>query len=320
MAQQPRHLLSVADLAPGEIRELLDHALEMKRDGEMDVLRGKSVALLFEKPSLRTKVSFDLAVSQLGGHPLFLGPEEVGLGTREPIPDVARVLSGYVDALVVRTFAQESLEELARYATIPVINALSDAEHPCQALADMLTLYELRHQLRGLTVAFIGDGNNVAASLALAASSLGLTFRIASPEGYELPLRVRQQAEALAREQGGVLQQLRDPRQAVAEADVVYTDVWTSMGQEAEGEQRQRAFAGYQVTPELLAQANPGALFMHPLPAHPGEEIASGLLERPQSVVFQQAANRLHAQKAVLSWVFQPEHAPWASSGQALDA
>ena len=320
MAQQPRHLLSVADLAPGEIRELLDHALEMKRDGEMDVLRGKSVALLFEKPSLRTKVSFDLAVSQLGGHPLFLGPEEVGLGTREPIPDVARVLSGYVDALVVRTFAQESLEELARYATIPVINALSDAEHPCQALADMLTLYELRHQLRGLTVAFIGDGNNVAASLALAASSLGLTFRIASPEGYELPLRVRQQAEALAREQGGVLQQLRDPRQAVAEADVVYTDVWTNMGQEAEGEQRQRAFAGYQVTPELLAQANPGALFMHPLPAHPGEEIASGLLERPQSVVFQQAANRLHAQKAVLSWVFQPEHAPWASSGQALDA
>ncbi len=306
MTPQPRHLLSVTDLTPMEIRELLDHALEMKRrSGPGDVLRGHSVALLFDKPSLRTRVSFDLAVSQLGGHPLYLGPEEVGLGTREPIPDVARVLSGYVDALVVRTFAHQRLEELARHASIPVINGLTDGEHPCQALGDLLTLFELRPQLRGATIAFIGDGNNVATSLALAACSLGMDFRIASPPDYELPQRMSEQAEALAREQGGAFSQLREPRQAVADADVVYTDVWTSMGQEKEREARKLAFRNYQVTPDLLAQAKPGAVFMHPLPAHPGEEIAPSMLEHPQSVVFQQASNRLHLQKAVFCWVFQ---------------
>lgn len=296
-----RDLLSIADLAPEQIQGLLSRALEMKRGAQSQCLAGKNVAMLFEKPSLRTRVSFDVAVHDMGGHAIYLGHDEVGLGNREGVSDVGRVLSRYVDAIVARTFSHQTLLDLASYATIPVVNALSDAEHPCQALGDLLTIQEhIGGRLDGLTIAFIGDGNNVAASLALGAAAVGVSFAIASPPGYELPEHVAKQAQELARKSGATIRQVHDPKEAARHADVVYTDVWVSMGQEAQGDQRRRDFQGYQVTPELMALAKPGALFMHPLPAHHGEEVAQGMLEHPQSVVFDQAENRLHIQKAVL--------------------
>lgn len=300
MANQVRHLLSIVDLASEEIHGLLNRALELKGGVRSEILRGRSVALLFEKPSLRTKVSFDLAAYQLGGHAVYLSPEEVGLGVREPVSDVAKVLSEYVDVLVARTFTHVSLVELAESASIPVINALSDLEHPCQALADMLTIREVNPEGKKLTIAFVGDGNNVANSLALAACSLGFEFRIASPEGYEIPEAVQNQIQKFVNDYGGSYLQTRSPLEAVASADVVYTDVWASMGQESEREKRRKDFRDYCVTPELMSNAAHGAVFMHDLPAHPGEEISPGMLEHPQSVVFQQAANRLHAQKAII--------------------
>lgn len=300
MANQVRHLLSIVDLASEEIHELLNRALELKGGVRSEVLRGRSVALLFEKPSLRTKVSFDLAAYQLGGHAVYLSPEEVGLGVREPVSDVAKVLSEYVDVLVARTFTHVSLVELAESASIPVINALSDLEHPCQALADLLTIREVNPGGKKLTIAFVGDGNNVANSLALAACSLGFEFRIASPEGYEIPDAVQNQIQKFVDDYGGSYLQTRSPLEAVASADVVYTDVWASMGQESEREKRRKDFKDYCVTPELMSNAARGAVFMHDLPAHPGEEISPGMLEHPQSVVFQQASNRLHAQKAII--------------------
>ena len=297
-----RDLLSIADLLPKEIQGLLIRAIEMKKGAQSQCLAGKSVAMLFEKPSLRTRVSFDVAVHDLGGHAIYLGRDEVGLGNREGVSDVGRVLSRYVDAIVARTYSHQTLEALASYATIPVVNALSDAEHPCQALGDLLTIQERRAggRLKGLTIAFIGDGNNVAASLALGAAAVGVHFVIASPPGYELPEHVAKQAQDLARTSGAVIRQVRDPKEAARQAGVVYTDVWVSMGQESQGDQRRRDFQGYQVTPELMALASPKAVFMHPLPAHHGEEVADGMLEHPQSVVFDQAENRLHIQKAVL--------------------
>jgi ornithine carbamoyltransferase len=272
----------------------------LKGGARSEVLRGRSVALLFEKPSLRTKVSFDLAAYQLGGHAVYLSPEEVGLGVREPVSDVAKVLSEYVDVLVARTFTHVSLVELAESASMPVINALSDLEHPCQALADMLTIREVNPDRKKLTIAFVGDGNNVANSLALAACSLGFEFRIAAPEGYEISETVQKQIQKFVDEYGGSYLQTRSPLEAVASADVVYTDVWASMGQESEREKRKKDFKDYCVTPELMSNAARGAVFMHDLPAHPGEEISPGMLEHPQSVVFQQAGNRLHAQKAII--------------------
>ena len=295
-----KDLLSIADLSPSEIEGVVRRAAELKGGATSTALAGKSVALLFEKPSLRTKASFDLAVHQLGGHPIYFGAEEVGLGKREPVADVARVLERYVDAIVARTFAHSTLVELAEWASIPVINALSDGEHPCQALGDLLTIQEHRGRLQGQTIAYIGDGNNVAISLALGAAMVGASFAIASPPGYELPMPVLARAQDLATEGGGTVRQVASPQEAVGEADVVYTDVWTSMGQEREAQQRQRAFEGYQVNPDLLALAATGAIFMHPLPAHHGEEVAEGMLEHAQSVVFEQAENRLHAQKGLL--------------------
>jgi ornithine carbamoyltransferase len=296
-----KHLLSIANLTPQEIWGLIERAARFKREPAGTVLTGKSVALLFEKPSLRTRVSFDVAIQQLGGHPIYLGREEVGLGVREPAADMARVLSRYVSALVVRTFAQSTLETLAQHSSVPVINALSDDEHPCQALADLLTIYEKKGSLKGVNIVYIGDGNNVAASLALAAASVGANFAIASPPGYHIPAPVVEEARKRARDNGGDLTLSESPREVVVDADVIYTDVWMSMGQEEEGERRRVAFESYRVDPDLLAQARAGALFMHPLPAHRGEEISDGLLEHPQSVVFDQAENRLHIQKAVLA-------------------
>ena len=294
-------LLSVADLTPQEIQLLIENAAFLKRGQKADTrLTGKTIALLFEKPSLRTRVSFEVGMSQLGGHSVYLSPSEVGLGKRESISDVARTLSRFVNGIVARTFAHQTVELLAKYGTVPVINGLSDYEHPCQALGDLLTIMEKKGDLSGLRLAYVGDGNNVARSLILAAAAVGMDFSIASPSGYELDKPALRQAKKLAAQSGAKIATTPDPRLAVKDADIVYTDVWTSMGQEAEAEIRRRAFASYQVDSALLSRAKKGALFMHPLPAHHGEEIAEGLLDHPQSVVFDQAENRLHIQKAIL--------------------
>ena len=298
-----RDLLSICDLSGEEVRAVTEMALRLKNGESTPVLRGKALALVFEKPSLRTRVSFEVAMRQLGGYCLYLSPPEVGLGEREPAADVARVLSRYVHAIAARTFRHETIEELARYADIPVINALSDGEHPCQALADLLTIREKKGRWQGISLAFVGDGNNVAHSLMLGAAMLGMDFRVASPPGYGVESGVVARANALAAASGASVVSLESPEEAVRGTDVVYTDVWASMGHEHEASQRREAFAGYQVDGALMAQAAPDAIFMHDLPAHRGEEVAEEVIEGPQSVVFDQAENRLHAQKAVLALV-----------------
>lgn len=306
---QGRDLISIADLSPGDIGRIVDTALAMKNGHSSPVLKGRSLALLFEKPSLRTRVSFEVAMQQLGGQALYLSPAEVGLGQREPVADVARVLSRYVNAIAARTFRHETVEELARWANVPVINALSDGEHPCQALADLLTIYEKKGRWRGLVLSFVGDGNNVARSLMLACALVGMDFRIASPQGYRISTALVDKAEGLAAASGAAIDCVQSPQEAVRGADVVYTDVWTSMGQEEKQAERRRAFGGYQVNVELLALASPEAIVMHDLPAHRGEEIADEVIEGPQSVVFDQAENRLHAQKAILALILGGEGA-----------
>ena len=295
-----RGLLSISDLSAEDVRQLIQSAAALKRGVKKQYLKGKAAALLFEKPSLRTRVSFEVALWQLGGYAVYLSPAEVGLGKREQIPDVARTLSRYVQAIVARTFSQQTVESLAKYATVPVINALSDMEHPCQALGDLLTIYEKKGPLPGLKLAYIGDANNVANSLLLVASLVGVDFRIASPSGYELQDQILKSAQRFASKSGASITCVSDPKAAADGADVVYTDVWVSMGQETESEARREVFRGYQVTERLLSLANKDVLFMHPLPAHHGEEVAVGLLDHPRSVVFDQAENRLHIQKAIL--------------------
>jgi len=295
-----RDLLSIVDITAEEVRYLIDRAYELKREVVSPILTGKSIALIFEKPSLRTRVSFDVAINELGGNAVYLGGQEVGIGSREPVRDIAKVLSGYVSAIIARTFSHDTLDELAAAASIPVINALSDYEHPCQALADLLTIYEKKGRLDGVKIAFIGDGNNVANSLAFAALSVGASFTISSPLGYGLSPKVLEQCNRLSSLGGGSFNLATNPNQAVNGADVVYTDVWTSMGQEKEASVRRKEFAAYQVNEDMLSRASETAIFMHPLPAHPGEEVSAGLLDDPRSVVFDQAENRLHAQKAIL--------------------
>jgi len=297
-----KDLLSIGDLTLDEVWGIINRAIRMKKRKVMSpILAGKTLALIFEKPSLRTRVSFDIAMYQLGGHSVYLSQVEVGLGSREPIADVARTLSRYVDIIAARTFAHATVESLAKYATVPVINALSDGEHPCQALADIMTIYEKKGKLEGLTVAYVGDGNNVANSLFLACASVGTNFRIASPKGYGLSKETVRLGLRASRKVGAEIALLKDSGEAVNGADVVYTDVWTSMGQEAEGQKRRKAFTGYQVDRKLLALAKKDAIFMHPLPAHHGEEVALGIIDSKQSVVFDQAENRLHVQKAMLA-------------------
>jgi ornithine carbamoyltransferase len=298
-----RDLLSIADLSPEEMAHVLHTARALRQAQGTGFLAGKTLALLFEKPSLRTRVSFDVAMRQMDGDCIYVSPAEVGLGTREPVGDVARVLSRYVHCIAARTFAHATVEELARWADVPVINALSDGEHPCQALADVLTIQEKKGRLAGLSLAFVGDGNNTARSLCLAAAMSGMQFRFASPQGYELPGETVARAEEFGRGSGGAVACLRDPTEAAKGADVVYTDVWASMGQEEESAVRRRAFQGYQVDARLMSLAAPDAIFMHDLPAHRGEEVAVEVIEGPQSVVFDQAENRLHAQKAVLALI-----------------
>ncbi|MDA1279684.1 MAG: ornithine carbamoyltransferase [Chloroflexi bacterium] len=295
-----QHFLNFSDIASSEIQPLLARAIQLKSGVTSNALNGASVVLLFEKPSLRTKLSFWIGAEKLGGNPLYMSPEEVGLGKREPVADVAKVISRMADLVVVRTFAQTTLEEFASAASIPVINALTDAEHPCQALADIQTIAEQLGGVSGATVAFIGDGNNTAASLAYAVAGLGGHLTVASPDGYKLSKQVLDSANAYGSAAGGSVTQITSPREAVDGADIVYTDVWTSMGQEAETSRRLRAFNGYQVNPELLDLAGPRVKFMHDLPAHPGEEISDGLLDDPRSVAFDQAENRLWAQAALM--------------------
>jgi len=295
-----KDLLSITDLRRKEIEGLVEQARRMKHNKPASLLSGRTLALLFEKPSLRTRVSFEMAMYQLGGHSIYLSPEEVGLGRRESVADVARVLSRYVDGMAARTFSQETLRILAGRSSVPVINALSDLEHPCQALSDLLTIYEEKGKLSGLTLAFIGDGNNVANSLLLAASLVGMNVHLASPPGYEVKKEVLSKGRRFAALSGSQIHLTDEPRKAAKGADVVYTDVWVSMGQEAEREERRRAFSGYQVDDRLLSLAKRDVLFMHPLPAHHDEEICAGLLDDRRSVVFDQAENRLHLQKALL--------------------
>ena len=298
-----KDLLSISDLSTEEIRLLISDAVDMKTRGWLSRLSGKTLALIFEKPSLRTRVSFEVAMRQLGGESLHLSPAEVGLGKRESVPDVARVLSRYVDVIVARTFSHQTLELLAGSASVPVINALSDLEHPCQALADLLTIYEKKGELEGLTLAFVGDGNNVAHSLLLAASLAGMNFRIASPDGYRVDEKILSLAQGYALGSGAEIFLTEEPGLAVSGADVVYTDVWVSMGQETEAEQRRQVFASYQVNGELLSLAKGDAILMHPLPAHRGEEVAEEVLDSHKSVVFDQAENRMHLQKALLAQI-----------------
>jgi len=296
-----KDLLSVADLSSEDIQLLISNAIDMKAEGWTSSLSGKVLALMFEKPSLRTRVSFEVAMRQLGGYTIYLSPAEVGLGKRESVSDVARVLSRYVDVIAARTFSHQTLEVLADYSEVPVINALSDLEHPCQALADLLTIYEKKEGLEGLSLAYIGDGNNVAHSLLLAASLTGINFRIASPDGCRVQEKILLLAQDYAVGSGAEILCTAEPRLAVSGADIVYTDVWTSMGQEAEADRRRQIFVGYQVDGELLSLAKEDAILMHPLPAHHGEEVAEGILDSPQSVVFDQAENRMHLQKALLA-------------------
>jgi ornithine carbamoyltransferase len=299
----PRHLLSSRDLDGAAQERVLDRAAalrEQRRLGRVPaLLAGRSVAMLFEKPSLRTRVTFQVGITSLGGEAVSLGPDEVGIGRRETATDVGRNLSRWVDGIVFRTFAHDTLLELARAASVPVVNALSDHEHPCQALADLLTLRQHLGELPGRTVAFVGDGNNVCHSLLLAGSLAGLNLAVATPPGYEPdPDVVREAAETAAR-QGASVTITTDPVEAVTEADAVYTDAWTSMGAEAEADLRRLRFAGFRVDEALMAHA-PRALVMHCLPAHRGEEISDEVLDGPTSVVLDQAENRLYVQQALL--------------------
>jgi ornithine carbamoyltransferase len=310
--QTRKDFLSVLDFEPADLERCLELAAQVKADRALgrhaptaDVLNGRHVAMLFHKPSLRTLSTFEIAIHELGGHLVTLQPG-VAFGSREPVADVARNLERWVDAVIIRTFSQDVLQEFASAATrLHVVNALTDQEHPCQAIADFLTLQERFGQLRGRTIAYVGDGNNVATSLAHAAAMLGVHVHVASPEPYQLPHAVVQQATSVARH-GARLRLFTEAADAVVGADAVYTDTWTSMGQESESDLRRQVFAGYQVNDELMSLAKPGALFMHCLPAHRGEEVTEDVFESEISVVFDQAENRLHGQKALLLMLLAP--------------
>ncbi len=301
----PRHFIDLWDLSPDDACGLIGHSLRLKqdtRDGKRSLpLSGRTLGLLFEKPSLRTRVSFEAAIARLGGNAIFLRGEDVGIGTRESIADFARVLSQYVDVMAVRTFAHSTVEELARHATVPVINALSHTAHPCQAMADLMTITELRGSVKDRSILFIGDGNNVAMSLAVASALMGARFVLAAPKEYEFPTDF--QSRFGSRFPSVPLVVEHDLDKVIAGADVVYTDVWASMGQEDEAEERRKIFAPYQVNEALLARAGPDVVFMHCLPAHRGEEVTSEVLDGPSSQVLLQAANRVHFQMALLLWL-----------------
>jgi ornithine carbamoyltransferase len=302
-----QHLLSLSDLTPDEFMGLLDLAIRLKTElrkkgRNKPRLKGKTLGMIFQKPSLRTRVSFDMAMIQLGGQALYLSPNEISLGKRESVADVARVLSRYVDGIQARVFAHSDVVELAKYSRVPVVNGLSDYSHPCQGAADLLTIYERKGSLKGLKVAFIGDGNNVATSLAFGCALTGAQFVVASPKGYTLSAPVVARATEMGRATGSTITLVRDPVEAARDADVIYTDAWTSMGQEEETEKRLKVFAPtYQVNAELVSHAAPGYIVMHCLPAHRGQEITDDVCDDEEhSALWDQAENRMHAQKAIL--------------------
>lgn len=303
-----KDFIAVADFSPEELQGMLDHAVALKKElkagGNRPILQGKTLGMLFQKPSLRTRVSFDMAMRQLGGDALYLSPNEVGLGQRESIADVARVLAGYVDAIMARVFDHEHVVELARWSDVPVINGLSDYNHPCQGMADALTIQEKFGGLKGLNVTYIGDGNNVAVSLMHICAKLGANFTIASPQDYDLTPAAVDLGQKFSAVSGSQITQLRDPHEAVCNAHVIYTDTWTSMGQEAESKKRELVFPPYQVNEQLVSEADPNVIVMHCLPAHRGQEITDAVADGPHSALFPQAHNRMHAQKAVLAYLF----------------
>jgi len=299
-----KHLLSMQDLSPNEIDAILDKAEGLKeklRRGEPhELLRGKTLGMIFEKPSLRTRVTFETGMTQLGGHAIYLAPADIQLGKRESVPDTARNLSRWVDAVMARLFKHDIIVELARHSSVPVINGLTDLHHPCQTLGDLLTIREHKDKFRGLKLAWVGDGNNVCNSLLLGCTLVGMNISAVCPHGYEPDANVMTQAKKNAEKSGAKLELLTDPKKAVAGADVIYTDVWVSMGQEKEAKRRMRAFEGYQVNAQLLKLAKPNVIVMHCLPAHRGQEITDEVIDGPRSVVLDQAENRMHAQKALL--------------------
>ena len=302
------HFLAIADHSSAEIQDLLDLAVKLKKEyfatGNQPAFKGRVLGMIFQKPSLRTRVSFDMAMRHMGGDALYLSPNEIGLGARESIADIARVMSGYVQAMMARVFDHAHVVELAKWSTVPVINGLSDYNHPCQGMADALTIYEKYGRARGLSVTFVGDGNNVAVSLMHVCAKLGWNFTLASPEGYDLnPDSVRLAGE-IAKGSGSKFAFLRDPHEAVKGAQVIYTDTWTSMGQEEEQARREKVFPPYQVNARLVKEADKDVIVMHCLPAHRNQELTDDVADGAHSVIFAQAHNRLHAQKAILARLF----------------
>jgi ornithine carbamoyltransferase len=299
-----KDFIAISDYSPAELQEMLDLAVDLKtrhfKGDNPPLFKGKVLGMVFQKPSLRTRVSFDMAMRHLGGDALYISPNEIGLGQRESVADVARVLSGYVDALMARVFDHAHVLELAKWCSIPVVNGLSDYNHPCQGMADALTILEEFGKLKGLNVTYVGDGNNVAVSLMHICAKLGANFTIANPEDYDMTPKAIELGKQFAAESGSQITLLRDPHQAVKDADVIYTDTWTSMGQEAEAKKRELVFPPYQVNAQLVAEARPHAIVLHCLPAHRNHELTDDVADGPHSRIFPQAHNRLHAQKAVL--------------------
>jgi ornithine carbamoyltransferase len=303
-----KHFLDISDHSPEELQDLLDVAIRLKREhfagGNLSLFKGKVLGMIFQKPSLRTRVSFDMAMRHMGGDALYLSPNEISLGKRESIADVSRVLSGYVQAVMARVFEHAHVLELAKWSSVPVINGLSDFSHPCQAMADALTIEEKFGKSKGLNVVFVGDGNNVAVSLMQISVKLGWNFTIVNPEGYELPAGAVETAKKVAAGTGSKLAFLRDPHEAVKKAHVIYTDTWTSMGQEEETAKREAVFPPYQVNAKLVSEADKDVIVMHCLPAHRNHELTDDVADGAHSVIFPQAHNRLHAQKAILARLF----------------
>ncbi len=302
------HFLDISDHSSEELQDLLDVAIRLKKEyfagGNPPLFKGKVLGMIFQKPSLRTRVSFDMAMRHMGGDALYLSPNEIGLGKRESIADVSRVLSGYVQAVMARVFEHAHVLELARWSSVPVINGLSDCSHPCQAMADALTIEEKFGKVKGLNVVFVGDGNNVAVSLMQISVKLGWNFTIANPKGYDLPDGSIEQAKKVAADTGSKLAFLRDPHKAVKNAQAIYTDTWTSMGQEEETAKREAVFPPYQVNAKLVNEADKDVIVMHCLPAHRNQELTDEVADGSHSVIFPQAHNRLHAQKAILARLF----------------
>jgi ornithine carbamoyltransferase len=297
--------LSLSDLSAPELSDLLALAIRLKQEwkagGNEPILKNKTLGMIFTKPSLRTRCSFEMGMHHLGGHAMYIAPDEIQLGKRESVPDVARVISRYVDGIMARVFAHADVVGLAQYSRVPVINGLSDYTHPCQGLTDYLTIMEYKGAVKGLTIAYVGDANNVTNSIAFGGALLGAHVRVGAPAGYQMRPDVLQRATQFAAATGGSVTQTSDPVEAVQDADVVYTDAWTSMGQEAEAAERARIFPPYQVNAKLLQHARKDAMVMHCLPAHRGQEITDEVADGPQSALWDQAENRMHAQKAILA-------------------